>query len=101
MKKLLQEISDGLLPKQIRTILYKPIIGTVNGWSFVHFLTGIVVGTFLTNKLTAFIIHSLWEIFQFVAGDNRFDKETLIDVTLDTIFFMCGFLLSNKIISYK
>lgn len=90
-----QWASDGFLPTAVSSFLYTEYFhvgpAAVNGWSAVHAVSG-VLASFLTPQLVdAFMIHSAWELFQFVIGDNKFDAETVVDVTLDTLFFMLGF----------
>lgn len=95
-KNLLQLASDGFFPEPVARALYREyfFVGptAVNGWSVVHLLSGVATSRFLRSPWSAFLLHSAWEVFQFVAGDNKFDVETAIDITLDTAFFMVGFL---------
>jgi hypothetical protein len=95
---LLQRISDGLLPSFITIILYKPIIKIkdtdINGWSFIHFISGIIYNIFDKNIYNAFIVHTIWELFQFIAGDNKIDLESFLDITFDTLFFISGFFVN-------
>lgn len=93
-KGLGKRISDAFMPKPVKKILYTNIIPVgpayINGWSFMHMLSGVIVGMMKIDWLTALIIHTLWEIFQATIGDNSLDVETLFDVPLDTMFFMMG-----------
>lgn len=95
-----KQVSDGFMPDFLKIILYKKLIGIgpahINGWSFMHLLSGIIVGLLKFNALPAFIIHTIWEIFQASVGDNKLDLETAIDVPLDTLFFMFGWFLARK-----
>lgn len=92
-----KRVSDGLLPPQLAQALYVTVatVGPteINGWSFVHMLSGA-----LSRNLTlqqALQLHTLWELFQFVAGDNRADYETALDVLFDTAFFYAGYQLAQ------
>lgn len=92
---LLQRISDGLLPKFITIQLYRPFFKlcdtNINGWSVIHFISGTFVSLLTKDAILALKIHTLWEIFQFIAGDNKFETETMVDISFDTLFFMIGF----------
>lgn len=98
---LLQRISDGLLPEFIVQILYKPFFKVfqtdVNGWSIVHFLSGVMCFLLNLSIKQALLIHTLWELFQFIAGDNLFDFESVVDISLDTLFFWFGFQFVSEI----
>jgi len=94
-RNLLQRISDGLLPDYITQILYRPFFKIyttdINGWSIVHLVSGMINALFkFENPL---LTHTYWELFQFVAGDNKFDMESLIDIVMDTTFFMIGYTI--------
>ena len=94
---ILQRISDGFLPVAVTSQLYKRIYKIhetdINGWSFVHLISGYITAYFISSYKEAFYTHTLWEMFQFIAGDNKFDLESAIDITLDTLFYMFGFYL--------
>lgn len=133
LKTFLYRSGDFFLPKSIVKILDTYIyqsdskIFYINGWSIVHFISGIIT-TFLIllfyktrNKniklnnsqsppnfvkliILLFIIHSIWEIWQFIIGMNnpiQFDKHNIIhfnymnisDIIVDTIMFMLGGML--------
>jgi len=96
-----KRISEGLLPQPLVNILNKEIItGTVfNGWSIVHMISGMIAGLFIDEWLTALIVHTLWEIFQFIVGDNTFTTEDILfDIPLDTIMFMLGWwIVKNQL----
>ena len=100
-----KRISDAYLPNNIRDFLGRRIISVgpadINGWSFIHMLSGIFIGLglFNFNIYQALSIHTFWELFQASVGDNMYGMETLIDISLDTIFFSIGyFLIKNKYI---
>lgn len=92
----LQFVSDAFIPEKIANILYDTVffkVGPtdVNGWTIIHFLNGLIIAYF-TNKniLYGIGLHTIWEIFQFIAGDNKVDFETFIDITIDTLAFLGG-----------
>jgi len=94
-KHLLKRISDGYLPQWLTKQLYvvyvnKPPI-QINGWSGMHFLSGICVAFLGLREKIALIIHTCWELFQFIAGDNRMDIETFVDIGFDTLFYYLGY----------
>lgn len=92
-----KRISDGLLPPPIAQALYTTLatVGPteINGWSLVHMLSGALSRNLTPTK--ALQIHSMWELFQFLPGDNRWDFETVIDIVLDTCFFYAGYQLAQ------
>jgi len=94
-----KRISDACLPNSIRNFLGKRIIAVgpadINGWSFIHMLSGVFIGIFNFNIYQALSIHTTWELFQAIVGDNMYGMETLIDISLDTTFFSIGYFLSN------
>lgn len=74
----------------------------INGWSFIHFLSGVIIGYYLSNLdtlhyyLYLFIIHSIWEVFQIVVHITPMKKESIYDITLDTLFFLLGGYVYSK-----
>ena len=98
---LLQRISDGFIPPDIAKILYQPFFRVgptdVNGWSLVHMISGMLFALVTHNIWIALLVHTGWEGFQFIAGDNKFDIETAIDISLDTLFFLAGFQIMKSL----
>lgn len=95
-----KRISDGLLPQPVVRFLWRPIIpGTViNGYSFVHFFSGVIFGLFTCEWGAALLWHTVWEMFQFAVGDNKWEREDLLyDIPLDTLMFMFGWYLSSRV----
>lgn len=96
---LLHKISDGFLPHKLVNYLYNTIyfkvgITDVNGWTIVHFITGFILSMITKENITyGFQIHTIWEIIQFIIGDNKIDCESLIDISIDTISFTLGWLI--------
>ena len=97
-----ERISDAFMPKQVKKLLYTEIVSLgesnadINGWSFMHMLSGVIIALFGFKALPAFVIHTLWELFQATVGDNKWDYETLVDVPMDTLFFMIGWWIGTK-----
>lgn len=58
-----------------------------------EFFAHMIVAYLKFNWIQALIIHTCWELFQAIIGDNKLDLETLIDVPLDTVFFMVGYFI--------
>jgi len=108
---ILWNLGDIFLPKGCREFLdkniyEKTIIITkdkfkfyINGWSIVHFISGILVSKIKSiNGLGAFILHSLWELFQIYIGMTNIKKKTdILDTITDTIFFMFGWFIGTKL----
>jgi hypothetical protein len=106
--EIIYNSGDVFLPKYLKQNLDKHFITTqnhsfyLNGWSFIHFLTGVLFGTiylyfgkpieFYYFKL--FIIHTIWELWQMLIGMSKPWKLTgdsnLIDTFVDTFLFMLG-----------
>jgi hypothetical protein len=111
-KKYIQDIiyssGDIFLPENVKNILGTDLIGDskktfyVSGWSIVHFINGIIIGSlYLYFKgdsrlyfFKMFIMHTIWECWQMLIGMAKPYKLTgrsnLIDSIIDTIFFMLG-----------
>ena len=96
---------DLLLPDKIVKILDQYIIGSdhsivyINYWSVLHFISGIFVYLFLTRKWNnAIIIHTIWEMWQIAIGMTKYKTNRgIIDISMDTIVYMVGFLLTDQI----
>ena len=108
MDKLLYASGDLFLPKSIRNILETYIIGNdkslfyITLWSFMHLLSGLLF-SFVNNSLVNYIIvHTLWELWQIYIGMTRINTlRGMIDVFVDTIMGILGFLLGTKLKSSK
>lgn len=108
LQKIIYNSGDVFLPEKVKKILGTVLIGTskktfyVSGWSIVHLISGIIIGyIYLYFKgdtrlytLRLFIIHTIWEVWQVLIGMSNPHKLTghnnLIDIIMDTIFFMLG-----------
>jgi len=93
---LIYRSGDVFLPSYIRKILNTYLIGNdsslfyVNLWSLVHFGSGIAVGTLKITVLQAFVLHCIWELWQILIGMTHINARGVIDICVDTIFFMIG-----------
>ncbi|PIR94557.1 hypothetical protein COT97_00770 [Candidatus Falkowbacteria bacterium CG10_big_fil_rev_8_21_14_0_10_39_11] len=75
----------------------------IDRWSWVHLITGIVIGLIVIWKLKkvspwkahpmVFLILILWEIFERVMGNVLFKVETMTDKTWDMIIGFGGYYL--------
>jgi len=118
--KVIYNSGDVFFPKPLKEFLDKDIFTThkrsfyINGWSFMHFFSGIVIGAiylYLDKPIEFYyfkmlVIHTIWELWQMLIGMSKPWKLTgdsnLIDTFVDTIVFMLGtyttFIIYNKII---
>lgn len=108
LNKLIYNSGDVFLPKEVRDLLAKGIYFDststfyLNGWTLLHFISGIVVGYIYIyyNKplniyyYKLFIIHTIWELWQMLIGMSKPWKLTgnsnLLDTIVDTLVFMLG-----------
>lgn len=116
---LIYRSGDAFAPEKIRRFLSQFLIGTntslfyLNYWSIIHFLSGILTGLFLIRFTRSikeyyglgFLIHTLWETWQFIIGMSVYKGTNLlrqsIDTVVDTILFMAGMVLYMYIIEKK
>jgi hypothetical protein len=101
---MLYRSGDVFLPKTARDFLQRYWIGSntsifyVTNWSIVHFLSGIATGYLLLRTKTkqniyliAFIIHTVWELWQvFIGMTPIYTLRGQVDTVVDTVFFMVG-----------
>lgn len=105
---LLKRMSDAFFPRDFVNFLSGTVFlkigdtGIINGWTFIHFISGMISGfVFNGNVLHGLIAHSLWETFQFFSSDNKLDFESVMDIAMDTLAFYLGFLLYNYLSKKK
>jgi hypothetical protein len=119
IKKIIYSSGDVFLPEQINNALRTDLLGSskktfyITGWSIIHLLNGIIFGyLYLYFKydikhyiLNLFILHTLWEIWQFIIGMskpyNLTGKNNILDIIVDTLLFMCGAYITLKLIYKK
>jgi hypothetical protein len=121
--KIIYNSGDVFLPEPIKNLLaifiYKypnttkesDYIFYLQGWSIIHFLSGIITGYlylyFGYNKqryfLTMFMINTTWETWQVIIGMSKpyniIGRNGMIDTLVDTTLFMLGsylFFYYNK-----
>jgi hypothetical protein len=106
LENILFKSGDLFLPKQVRDFLEYYYVGNdrsilyITNWTIIHFLSGVLTAYFLRERtrysdtriyLIAFLIHTLWELWQ-IFGENT-PIGTLrgqIDVLVDTAAYMLG-----------
>jgi len=105
IEDILFRSGDLFLPTYIRNILEYHYIGDkksvffITNWSFLHFLSGVLIAYYLTRRtsniinvyLYSFTIHNLWEIWQILIRNTPI--QTLrgkVDVLVDTLLYMFG-----------
>lgn len=94
--------------KDILDWLSTPIIDNsliyINNWSIVHLINGFLLGYifdfyFKTTYLNMFVIHTLWEVFEYYATLNIPSfQEKFINTFWDTICFMVGYFIYRQVI---
>ena len=106
---------DLFLPKSVRTALEYYHIGDskslvyVTNWSFMHLLSGLIVGWMLTTYYknydyywTGLLVHTFWEVWQIVVKNTPIWKlRGVIDIGTDTAFFMIGMGLFSWVFTGK
>lgn len=104
---------DLFLPPSIQNRLNRYIVGNddsvfyVNVWSFVHFLSGVIL-TYLflhytkyntrTILIYVFIIHLLWEGWQLLITNTPYNYRGAVDIITDTLFFLMGYRLAVHVV---
>lgn len=95
----IRDLGDLFLPQPVKSFLEIYLVGNdrslvyVNLWSLVHFFSGVLTAQLLTSSAwTAFWIHTAWEILQLVIRNTPWNARGFIDVVMDTVLFMGGFL---------
>ena len=86
----------------------------INGWSFIHLLSGFFLGLFLLNVrrqeydmniyrrrryyFEGLLIHSIWELWQMFIENTPFTTlRGIIDIFTDTSMFLIGYWIAEKI----
>jgi len=114
INKILFDSGDFFMPKHSKDFLDKYVLGSkksliyINNWTFIHFISGISIFYILklydknqdnkTLLLNAFVIHTLWELWQIIIGMTPFyTLRGVIDILMDTIVFMLGFYITSQL----
>jgi hypothetical protein len=99
---------DLFLPKPIRSFLEVYHLGNdrsliyINNWSLLHALSGVLVAWFLNTPdpyWTGFLIHSVWELWQLLVRNTPWSLRGLIDIGMDTLFFMAGMVGFSRLLT--
>jgi hypothetical protein len=96
---------DLFLPKSVRRVLEHYYVGNdrtliyITNWSLVHFFTGVLTAWVLETHypgydtlFTAFLLHTMWEIWQLAVRNTPWTLRGVLDVGMDTLLFLGGFL---------
>lgn len=100
---LLFRSGDFFLPKDIVVFLDKYIFGNdstvmyINHWSIIHMISGMIVGFTTGNLFHAITLHTLWELWQLNIKMTKVSLRGFIDVSMDTVMFVIGFLIVKKL----
>jgi hypothetical protein len=110
-ESLLYRSGDAFLPDAARKILRRYWIGDdyslfyVNNWSLVHFVSGILTATLMPTNWNPFVvgvvIHTLWEAWQISIGMTRLNLRGVVDIGMDTVWFMTGMWLTVRTLLYR
>lgn len=66
----------------------------MNGWSFLHFLSGVFLALLFDMTLAQYVaIHTIWEAWQVYIGMTPLTLRGGIDVCVDTVLGAAGFCL--------
>ena len=93
----------------LNTIVYNRYPFWINYWSFTHFVFGIIWGVVSIwvksfRNVTGFLIfHTVFEIWElwaggYLGGPNELVFTELVDIVMDTLFALLGYLLVNTCI---
>lgn len=95
----IRDLGDLFLPAPVKSVLEVYLVGNdrsllyLNVWSLVHALSGVLTAWGLTSSLeTAFWIHTAWEALQLGIQNTPWSLRGAIDVVVDTLLFLGGFL---------
>lgn len=93
---------DLFLPKSLRRVLEYYYIGNdtslvyVTNWTLIHFLTGLLIAYMFKRYkeqelyLTAFLLHTLWELWQIYGENTPMTPRGFVDIVVDTVAYMLG-----------
>lgn len=90
-------IGDAFAPSQINQILNFRLIQLnsyyINLWHFVHGMSGWITRKLGFDQEQAFLIHLLWEAFQYSIEMTPHDSTGWVDIVIDTLFFFGGYMV--------
>lgn len=102
---------DLFLPTWLKDYLETYIIGSdttlfyITIWSILHFISGTIVAnyfihyttyTLYTSTIFAFVIHTIWELWQYITENTPHNLRGYIDMTVDTVLYMLGYGMVAK-----
>ena len=89
------------IAKKLRIVyIDKPFL-FLDGWSFVHFISGIFLMSYFGNIAKVFILLIVWELTELgfqIKGSNLFGNEKIKDITWDMVYGLLGALWYVNII---
>lgn len=103
-----KDSGDLFLPQYLRDFLEIYIIGSTKSlfyitiWSIMHLISGVFTGyfflhytyyTFRDSLIIAFIVHTIWELWQYIITNTQKTLRGLVDTIVDSILFMLGFII--------
>ena len=112
IRKFFYNSGDAFLSEPAKDILSTSIVGShktyyIDGWTVMHFISGVIVSLILINKykirkpvelfVKLLIIHTLWETWQtYINMANPFKMSghnSFVDSVIDTIAFLLDSLM--------
>lgn len=105
-----RDVGDLLLPKNIKDFLQIYLIGSdksifyISIWSIIHFISGIFTGyyllyykkyTFKESFYIGFILHSIWEFWQYIITNTPCSLRGVVDTIIDTILYLLGIIFAE------
>jgi hypothetical protein len=103
-----KDSGDLFLPQYLRDFLEIYLIGSdktlfyITNWSVIHLISGIITRlifvyytkySFMESLLYAFIIHTVWELWQYIITNTPHTLRGFVDTIVDTVLFMIGFII--------
>ena len=102
---LLDKIVDVIIPSSIVSFLNTTLLRTpffiLNYWSFVHLFAGVIFYFLFPKKFKLWIwINVVFEIIEYILGlgGNPLFVEESIDIFLDLVWSLGGFLIAKYIV---
>ena len=80
-----------------KKIIVTPLVTLLDGWSFIHFLSGFLLGKILQNRKNVVIALVAFEVFEFFLVErNLAQTEVYLEQILDIAYGYLGYLLSKR-----
>lgn len=108
-----KDMGDLFLPTEIRDFLETYLIGSdksvfyVSIWSIIHLISGIFTGYYLIDYkkyafkeslYIGFILHTMWEFWQYIITNTPRSLRGLVDTIVDTVLFMFGIYIYKIVV---